>query len=368
MRRTLCGSIARAGCFACLCLVISWARMIYAQDTQPQGQISLPPAFGGTPYSFGVEAEAKYVAAQGAFLESAAIARKINAEAVAKEIQNSVEYVDAYFKRQELNKQWREKLKSPQHETYLEHEKKLKEVMGLRIDQYFNDTLKGDVTRELNYLLQELYFVQYMSPGDLDPLDSQLTKPQLNQIWLTDGGPANSKLVFNLGNGGMLNNPWPYVLRGKEFAAQRTEFEVSRDALVKEIQEQGQAGPDNGERLRKSVIQLWAALETTYPQERRMEPADFLEYSSAKGFLQSLLVQVDRALKTNDSSAFNGALNFKGDTLLGLLQHMSKLGLTFDRPRPGGEALYHSLFMSMRKLYLERAPEKKEGGDARIKK
>ena len=56
--------------------------MVYAQDTQPQGQIYLPPAFGGTPASFQIEAQAKYVAAYGAYQESAAIARKINAEAV----------------------------------------------------------------------------------------------------------------------------------------------------------------------------------------------------------------------------------------------------------------------------------------------
>ena len=359
MRPRKCQSTVMMGTFARFCLLACLAAAINAQS---QAQVII--SHGGTRYSFGVEAEAQYLTAQGAFLVSAATARKINAEAVAKEIENSVAYVDAYFKRQELNKEWREKLKSPEHETYLEHEKKMKEVMALRIDQYFTDTLNGDVTKELNYLLQNLYFVQYMSPGDLKPLDSPLGKEQLKQIWLTDGGPGNSRLVFNLGSGEMLKNPWPYVLRGPDFAAQRNEFELSRDALVKEIREKGEAGPENGERLRQSVIQLWETLEKAYPSEKRREPADFLEYSSAKGFLQSMLVQVDRALKTNNSSVFSGSLDFKGETLLGLLQHMSKLGLTFDRPRPGGEAVYKALFMSMRELYLERAPEKKEGGDA----
>jgi hypothetical protein len=326
--------------------------------SQPQGQIFLPPAVGGTSASFQIQAEAEYIAAQGAFLESAAIARKINADAVAKDIQNSVEYVDAYFKRKELNKEWREKRQWPERVTYLEHEKKMKEVMGLRIDQYFTDTLKGDVTKALNYLLQNLYFVQYMSPGELKPLDTPLSNEQLKQIWLTDGGPGNNRLAFNLGSGEMLKNPWPYVLRGPDFAAQRNEFELSRDALVKEIREKGQAGTENGERVRKSVIQMWQTLEEAYPIERRREPAEFLEYSAAKGFLQSMLVQVAGALKTNDSSVFSDSLDFKGETLLSLLQHMSKMGLTFDQHRPGGEAVYKALFMNMRELYLERAPAK----------
>jgi hypothetical protein len=362
MRRKKCQPIVMMGTIARFCLLACLATAINAQDAQSQAQVIM--SHGGTRYSFGVEAEAQYITAQGAFLESAATARKINAEAVALEIQNSVDYVNAYFKRQELNKEWREKLKSPEHETYLEHEKKMKEVMALRIDQYFTDTLKGDVTKELNYLLQNLYFVQYMSPGDLKPLDAPLSKEQLKQIWLTDGGPGNSRLVFNLGSGDMLKSPWPYVLRGPDFAAQRNDFELSRDALVKEIREKGEAGPENGERLRQSVVQLWDTLEKAYPDERRREPAEFLEYSAAKGFLQSMLVQIDRALKTNDSSVFSGSLDFKGETLLSLLQHMSKLGLTFDRPRPGGEAVYKALFMSMRELYLERAPANREGGDA----
>ncbi len=367
MRRTMHISIA-VRCMACLYLTISWSWMIYAQDTQPQGQIFLPPAAGGTRYSFAVEAEAKYIAAQGAFLESAAIARKINAEAVALEIQNSVNYVNAYFKRQELNKEWRHKLNPLEYESHLEMQKKLKEVMAQRIDQYFIDTLKGDVTAELNYMLQALYFVQYMSPGDLEPLDSQLTKDQLKQIFVTDGGPGNSKLVFTLGNGEILKMPWPYALRGSQFQAERNNYELSREALIKEIQEKGRASPENGEQLRKSVIQLWAALETAYPEEKRMEPAVFLEYNSAKGFLQSTLVQVNRAVTTNDDSIFKGSSIFNGETLLGLLQHMSKRGLMFDRPQPGGEGVYHSLFTDMRELYLKLAPEKKEGGGSPAKK
>ena len=52
--------------------------------------------------------EARYVRAQGLFLESAADARKINAEAVAVELDNSVAYVRAYWKRKSI---WEEEMR-----------------------------------------------------------------------------------------------------------------------------------------------------------------------------------------------------------------------------------------------------------------
>ena len=43
-----------------------------------------------------------------------AVARKINAEATALEIQDSIDAVDAYFKRRELNKAYRKYELDPQ--------------------------------------------------------------------------------------------------------------------------------------------------------------------------------------------------------------------------------------------------------------
>ena len=64
---------------------------------------SLPPA-AEPRFRTRFQAQASYVAAYGNMVESVAVARKINAEAVALEIQNSVDYVDAYFKRREMNR------------------------------------------------------------------------------------------------------------------------------------------------------------------------------------------------------------------------------------------------------------------------
>ena len=80
-----------------------------AQSDQAPQHVVLPPAFGGTPLSHQIHAEAAYVAAYGDMVKSVAMRRKINAQAVALEIQNLVAYVDAYFKRREINREARAK-------------------------------------------------------------------------------------------------------------------------------------------------------------------------------------------------------------------------------------------------------------------
>ena len=95
-------------CFgAAICLLTTGAR----GQTQRPDHIFLPRAAGATPLSTVIEAQAKYVAAHGDFLESVATARKIHAEAFALEIENSVRYVDAYFERREKNREWAAKRK-----------------------------------------------------------------------------------------------------------------------------------------------------------------------------------------------------------------------------------------------------------------
>jgi hypothetical protein len=365
MRPTMHKSMVRPRWIAGVWLAISFLGMVYAEDTQPQGQIYLPPARGGTPLSFQIDAEAKYVAAQGAFLESAAVARKINAEAVAQEIQNSEDYVKAYFNRKDLNMEWRKK---NEWKTYFQSLDDQQKATEKRIDGYFQNTLKGDVTNELNWLLRSLYIVQYMSPGDLKPLDTPLTKEDLEQIYLTDGGRGGGKLVFTAGDGEMLKTRWPYAfLRSSAFDQARKEFEDARDAVLKDIQDNGRVSEENGNRILKAENQLLVTLDNVYSEKDRKDTTLFLQYNSAKNFMQSLIVQVNRTMTTNDRSVFNGSLQFKGNTLMDLIQHMCKLGLMFDRPRDGGERVYAGLFTKMRNLYLTIGSEKKNGGETPAK-
>ena len=71
-----------------VCIVLCTAAVVRGQS-EHNHVIFLPSARGGTPLSYQIQAEASYVAAYGDMVESVAVARKINAEAVALEIQNS---------------------------------------------------------------------------------------------------------------------------------------------------------------------------------------------------------------------------------------------------------------------------------------
>jgi hypothetical protein len=321
----------------------------------------LPPAFGGTPLSHQIQAEASYVASCGDLVKSAAWARKVNAEAVALEIQNSIAYVDAYFKRRELNRDWRHK-ENPNH---LESEKRRQEVLKRQVETQYQDLLRGDVTSPLNWLLRELsdpvVAYHYLPPGQTlihASLDRAITPGDLTQIRLTDGGSKASRLVFSAADGKPLEHHWPLGLRGPECAPARENYQRAMDEIVAEIKRKGPASSENQTRVVQNVNALFVALEDAYPKERRRDPAEFLTYATAKRFLQSLLATTHRVINSNDSRALDGSLSFQGDSAIGLLQHMYQAGLEFAPPEPGGEGVYKNLFQNLRALYMTIGPDR----------
>jgi hypothetical protein len=353
-----------AGVFAAMCEI----EPVLAQEVPRRVQINISRASGGTPYSFGVEAEAKLVEAQGSFLESAATARKINADAVAKEIENSVAFVKAYFDRREEN---RKRRLEEAGGNLQDHLATAEEAEKKRITTLFQNTLKGDVTSDLNWLLRELsgptMAVHYMSRETLADFDVALSPQDLEQIRLTDGARGNSKIVVTADDGTPLKTQWPFALKGAEFDSARKEFEAARDRVVQEIQTNGRAGGESGTRLLKATDQLMTTLDTVYSEQERMKQDVFMRYNSGKIFLKNLVAQVTRAITSNDRQVFDGSLQFKGKTMVDLIQHMCQTGLLFDRPQEDGNRVYAGLFAKMRNLYITLAPDNNVGGDARAR-
>jgi hypothetical protein len=327
---------------------------------QCQRVVLVPRATGTTPLAAAIRAEAAYVAAYGSMLESAATARKINAEAVALEIQNSIEYVDAYFKCRELNRQWRAK----EDPNYLEREKRRQAVVKRRVEEQYQDVLRGDVTKMLNWLLRELsapvVAYQYL-PGSQtlvhSALDQKLAGRDVGLIRLTDGGSAASRLVFAAADGKPLQPHWPLGLRGPECDEARDNYQHTIDSVLPEIKEKGQASYEKQTQMMQDVNALFVALDDAYPKERRAEPTEFTTYAIAKRFLQSLLASTHRAITTNDSHVLRGGARFQGDSVVGLVQHMYQNGLEFAPPEAGGEGVYKSLFQTLRTLYVNIGPD-----------
>ena len=317
-----------------------------------------------TPMGDYITAEARYVRAQGLFLESAAIARKVNAEAVAIEIDNSVAYVKAYWERKRIwEEEWRKR-----HPTMLQREKTIQDMLQRQIRDIPEYVLKSDPTSQLNWLLRKMsgaaVAAQYLTAEELPDarLNATLTETDISQIWVTDGG-RGSEFVFRLAEPRILETRWPPALRPPEFKPVREEFETARDAMLKESeQNKGPVSYEGGKRLMKATDQLLTTLNDAYPSERRAVPADFLDYNDAKRFLQSLALGVIRTIKTDDRSLFQEDRRFHGKTLLELLQYMSQNGLLFKKNPAGGEGVYSKLFLEMRSLYLVLAPDKPAGG------
>ena len=330
-----------------------------------QQHIILPPAVAGTPLSLLIQSQANYLAAYGDTVEQMAIARKVNAEAVGLEIQNSIEAVDAYFKRQELNKAYRKYELDPQ-----EAEKRRQQRLKRNVEELYQQVLEGkSPTPALNWLLQELtaptLAYQYL-PGNQtlanSKLDQKLSADDLRLIRLTDGGGKIKTLVFAADDGGMLKTHWPFALQAPEFQKPRQQFEEIRDEVISEARNKDGISYEKAKNLQNSVIGLMVALEAAYPKNVRADPNAFVEYDTSKRFLQSLWGSVHRAITTTDMSVFSGRLRFQGDSVVALLQHMYGAGLQFAPPEPGGEGVYGKIFQAMRNLYINIGSEKAETG------
>ncbi len=335
-------------------IVVALIETAIAGEPQPaRPHVMLPPAFGGTPLSFQIEAEAHYLAARGDLIESVAIARKIHAEAVAQEIQNSVDAVDAYFKRRELNQQWRAK----ENPDNLQYQQKLRETRLKRLETQFQDVLKGDVTAYLNWLLTEVsgpalayqYFGGSRGLNDSE-LNARLDPQTVKLLWLSDGGRSGGKLVFSATEPKVLQAEWPPAVLDPQFAELRSRFESERDALLATLRQKRQASNDDVQSIVKCIDDLLVALERAYPAERRKEGSEFLTYHAAKRYLRSLLAQVHRVAATKDSALLDGSLQFQGGRLLDLIAFMDRTGLVFAPPPPGAERAYGAVITDMRNL------------------
>ena len=280
-----------------------------------------------------------------------AIAREIHAEAFAKEIQNSIDRVDAHFRRRKLYQDWKAELNT----DYVEREEKLQEDRRKRMTEQFHAVLKDDLTDSLNWLLVELSGPM-QSLGNLtseamltgsDP-SKKLSPADVALIRFGDG-----RVTFSAADPRILETRWPFTLRAESFSPLQKNFQSAREAVLREIDSEGQASQEGGSRLIGSVDDLMVALEAAYPlTHRKGKPKVYSEYHSGKRYLATLAREVSQTICKGDRSLFDETLRFEGDSVLELIWHMDRMGLVFAKPTSGGDRVYRSLLDSMRDLYL----------------
>ena len=323
------------------------AQPAHAQSDVPREHVLLPPATAGTPLSLRIAAEASYLAARGDMEESIARARKIHAEAFAKEIENSKEYVDAYFKRRELNREWRAK----ENPDYLARQERLREMRKQRMEKHFQEVLDGNLADELNWLLTELSgpsrSLLYADEDDVK-LNRNISKEEMEHVRFSDG-----RASFSAVDPEVLVPQWPWALRNPEYDVLRKDFDGARKQVLLDIKSEGQAGFESGERLIKSVDALLTALKTDYPPDKYRDGSDSSCYLTAKRYLTTLALESHRVIHGAQDSLGSETLAFDGGTIIALIRHMDQTGLVFASPTPGDERVYRSLLTSMRRFYLE---------------
>lgn len=334
------------------------ANRAYAQPVRPH--IYLPSTRGATATSTYIDAHARHIVAVGDFLESAAIARRHHAAAADKEMDNSIKWVETYFKRREINRAYRRKENPP----YLDKVAHREKVKDRRVRDLPLEVLKGDVTDELNWLLDRLataslaYDAIYGSNDEYvdSEIDQKLPPLDIQHIVLTDGGKKNGqKLTFRAHDAKVLDDRWPVAFRAPEMRAARERFERARDKGLKEIRANKELSYTTWTEMKDALNDLAVQLVRKYPLEyRKYGPfQEWLLYDNGRRFIKAQVLAVHRAMATNRLETFDGSNRFTGDSVFDLIRHMCRRGLNFSTPEAGDGPTYEKLLIAMRHIYLD---------------
>jgi hypothetical protein len=320
-----------------------------------------------TPISAEIHATADLVRAYGEATVDDAAAREIRSRAVRQEIENSVEFVRAYWERRSINEA--ERLK--RYVSPLQRAKKQNSKTWERLRDH--PELNGPAIAEgaaLNFLLNRLassvlaYQLTSTSQSrDLKESDElRLNDEVLHRLRLKRDSTDGKAVIFRADEGVTLAiDWWPYALRGEEFVSQRRDYEKARSAVVLAGRNGKDAHAEIG-RLLKAYDQLDAAFRKQNDRESRLKnQAAFRHYTTARQFLQGLAGEVLQFQVAGGARALEDDMRFHGDHLIALLTHMSRNGLEFAPALPGDEAAYRMLFHMMRDVYVAVADDDTSG-------
>ncbi len=331
-----------------------------AESPPARGHVFLPPTRGATVLSTYIDAQARYIAAVGDFLESRAVARRIEADAFDREMDNALKWVETYFERRALNKAYRLK----EDPTYLERARKQREVKKDVTLNYPDEIKKGEPSVKLNWLLNEiantsLAYAAIYGADDryLDSeIDLQLLPGDADHIWLTEVAALGQKVPFRASDAKVFDEDWPLVFRAAEFEAARRAFADATGKALGEIRRDGAISPQTFGEMRQAVDGLRTQLERAYPKEKRqsMRGQDWVVfYDQGRRFVDSQAATVMRAAATNRMETFDGSNRFDGDSVFDLIRHMCHRGLIFAPQKTGDEPTYHKLLDAMVRIYKE---------------
>lgn len=309
-----------------------------------------------------IHATADLVRAYGEANVDDAAAREIRSRAMRQEIDNSVEFVKAYWERRSINEA--ERLKryvAPLQRADRQNSKTWERLRN-------HPELNGPAIVEgsaLNFLLNRLAggALAYQFSADAKSAEFKASKELhldreiVHRLRLRRDSTGGKAVIFRADEGVVLTIEWwPYGLRGDEFARNRRDYDQARSSVVLAARKGADTHSEIG-RLSRAFAQLDDAFRRHYDHEARFKSqAAFQHYSTAKTFLQSLAGEVLQFQVAGGSAALEDDSRFRGDHLIDLLTHMSRYGLEFAPALPEDQKAYQIVFHMMRDVYVVVAP------------
>ena len=321
----------------------------------------------GTALSARVHAQADLVRASGEAAVDFAAARRIRADAVRAELDNSVARVKAYWERRRIGEEEIAKRRIDPDTRKRRQNSKKWQKLRLHPDLSTREIASGSALNFLMYRLSAtaLTFNPSDPPADFDSETLQhfaLTANVLHELQLQQT-TGTSRFVFRADEGVPLKMDWwPYVLRSDEFKRHRDKFLSARKAVISDASD-GDIDFQTLENLELASVDLSTEFRKRFDRKRRIKDGmkSFFEAKEAERFLHSLDLEIARLQRSGDASAFDQSLRFDPDSdnrhLPALVAFMARNGLKFAPPQPGEEAAYFSTFQLLRDYYLAYADD-----------
>lgn len=321
-------------------------------QTRVRGHVLLPRTAGATVLSTYINASANRVLAVGDFLESAAVARQIHLESDRIAMENSIKWVETYFERRKLNREYRDELKK----DYQERKFSIAQATHKRI---INSESVADPTSDLNYMLNALLgdenaFAAIFLADEpvISCRDMELTVNDISSI-LMNAGSGNE---FQLGKTVLLDTIWPKVFDRAEFEEIRLKYDAARERTIDEIR-QGDLSLATFEHLNRLLVELSKNFEQVYLWQRMRETIDIatlVHYKEVGNrFIRTQRAGALRAFASKDPSAYELRFQFDGDKLTDLLRYCSSHHVNFASSANSAIDVYARLYQSLRTIYLE---------------
>ncbi len=352
----------RVGVACTLCLIAVSSGPTHAQRPRIRGHIYRPHTHGATVLSTYIDAEARRTVAVGNLLESMAVARRINVESDRVAMLNSVLWVETYFQRKELNRQARR----AQNPIYIDQQKSRDEMKRRIILQQPEEALNGDLTDDLNWILDRLVtdqstyrFIFYDSDGEEPMIDRPLIDSHVSHLRLREGtGEQGGGQSFRADTAQLLHPTWPRTFEDPRFTSERAGFALARDTLLGEL-EIGEASFATWRDVQSAhdllthkfnEVHTSAALSDLSGGQRIQVRRE------ARDFLKSLEANIAIAFTADNRDVFDGQYRFTGDSVIALIRHCADFGLEFAPPQADDKATYRTLFADLRQVYLHFHP------------